>query len=81
VVAQSETLMMPLPHRAAAPAGPLFLNRGYHAVRRSGIAERDQHLIDHDVVQDSVPGSRQTFRESPCMAAASFDQFCHSIAS
>ncbi len=55
VVAHDDTLMRiavcALPDGAAAPARAVVLQRRDDALRRRGVAERDQHLIQHDLVE------------------------------
>src|SRR5215813_11634477 len=67
----------PLPHRPATPAGSVGLNRLDYAPGRLIIAERDQRLVERDVVQYFVSGGAQSFGEARRMAAASLNQIGH----
>src|SRR5262245_58719595 len=62
-----------LPHRSATPACPVGLNRLNHMACRLTIAERDQYLVERDIVQYFVSGAAQSFGESRRMSAASLD--------
>src|SRR5690606_20326711 len=64
----------PVPYGASAPAGALLLQRGDHAPRALGVAERDEHLLEHDVVQDLEPGGGASLRETARLAAVALDQ-------
>src|SRR5215467_3882396 len=54
----------PMPHRSATPAGSVGLNRLDYAPGRLIIAERDQRLVEYDVVQYFVSGGAQPFGEA-----------------
>ena len=69
------------PHRLAAlPAGPAapavtrFLQRGDHLLRALVIAERDDDLVQDDVVQDLDAGQGQLVREPARLVAVAVDQ-------
>ena len=55
------------------------MNRGDHAASRFGISERDQHLIDHHIVEDGVTRRAQPCREACRMAAGALDQVGQSL--
>jgi len=55
---------MALPHCAAAPTSAIALDRGNDAPGSSCVSERNQHLIQHDLVQDRIAGLAQTFSEA-----------------
>src|SRR5262245_17164362 len=62
-----------LPFCAAAPADAILLETRDHGSRRLRSAERDEYLIDDDVVQHGKAGSAQTVRESARVIAGPFD--------
>src|SRR6202034_768199 len=54
---------MPVPLRSPTPAGPIVLDICDDPPRVLRAAERDQHLVEYHVVQDSETRLVQTFRE------------------
>src|SRR5688572_1138262 len=63
-----------VPYRASAPARALRLNRRDRAARLLGIAESDQHLVQHHLVQHVMARCAQTFGESTGLAAVARDE-------
>ena len=56
------------------PAGSLVLDGRDHATRPLGIAEGDEHLIEHDVVQHRKPRVTEGVGKAPGLAAVAFHQ-------
>lgn len=71
---------VPLPLRRPAPAITLTLNRIDDAPIRLIVTERDDDLIQHDLVQDRVAGLRQSGLESACVATTAIDHLFETIA-
>src|ERR1041385_168914 len=63
-----------LPDGRACPTGAVRLNARDHPAGHLGVAERDQDLIDHHVVEDLVPPRLQALGEARRMAARALDQ-------
>ena len=78
VVAHDDTLMRiavrpcqtVTPHQQV----PSRLQRRDHALRRVGVAERHQHLVQHHLVQHLEAGVAQALGEAPRLAAVALDQ-------
>ena len=64
-----------LPDGASAPAGSVFLNGGDGCQRPRGRAERDQDLVQNNLVEDFEARGTKTVAEAPSLAAISFDHF------
>src|SRR5580692_3101903 len=64
---------LPPPLRRAAPAGTLFLD-GSHAFRCLGItAERNEHLVENHIVQNSVPSCSKLLCKLCRLLTTAFD--------
>src|SRR5579872_1297831 len=72
---------VPVPLRSPTPAGPIALEICDDPPRVLRAAERDQHLVQDHVVQDSEPRLVQTFREYFRLAAVSLDHLPQPAAS
>jgi hypothetical protein len=66
---------MSLPLRSSTPAGPIVLDICDNPPRVLRAAERDEHLVQDHVVQDSEPCLVQMLREHFRLAAVSLDHF------
>src|SRR5262249_12798992 len=69
-----------LPVSAATPASALRLHLLDYATRALRAAEADQHLIQHDLVQDPIPSACELLGEALCVAARSLDELRHTRA-
>src|SRR5207302_2569591 len=63
-----------LPHRPSRPARAVRLYARDDTTGHLAVAKGDQHLIDHHVVEDLVPGLPQAVGEARCMATGALDQ-------
>src|SRR5688572_7394153 len=64
-----------LPDGLARPHRAFVLYGGDDAPRELGLAKGDEHLVEHDLVENLEPGRRETFREAPGLPAMCLDQF------
>lgn len=65
---------MALPARDAAPAGAVLLDGRDDALCRLGVAEGDEHLIEHDVVEYLVACRAEPLGETGGVAAGALDE-------
>src|SRR6185312_6294156 len=63
-----------VPDGAAAPARAVRLDRGDHPRGALGVAEADQHLVEHDVGENLEAGLLERGGEPPCVPAGSVDE-------
>ena len=63
-----------LPHRGAAPARSISLDSGDDARRSLGVAKRNQHLVEHHLIQYLTSGRREPLGKSARLAAIALDQ-------
>src|SRR5438309_429801 len=68
-----------LPFRASAPARTVILNSANHASRGVVIAERDEHLVQHHVVEHRESGAAESFGETSGLPAVALDHFGEAV--
>src|SRR5439155_22244077 len=63
-----------LPHRIATPAGAVVLKLGHDTLRGLRVAERDEHLVEHHVVENLEARVLQSFSEAARLATVALHE-------